>query len=209
MTPKQATYKDLTCRKPRRDRECPSRARSALVSGLSVRLWFSAYYWATREARYFGWRKNLENVNHPTDKIAMYSTCNKPIAVHLVGRRKLNVPVGWHFAVAFEYEESACLHIVEFQRDGLRMLPLRNFANNRDVEVLRTIQHPRLIAFAIRRLNYFVNRAETMRYNPLSQNCEHFARFVVEGKRQSKQVQKVVVLGLLVGSVVVWNRATA
>lgn len=131
------------------------------------------------------------------------------MAVHLIRRRKLGVPAAWHLAVAFEYEEPACLHIFELQRDGLQWSTLRDFANDRAVEILRTIQHPRLVRAAIRRLNFFINRAETQRYNPLFQNCEHFARFVVEGKRQSKQVQTVVVLGCLVGAVAFWNRAAA
>ena len=139
----------------------------------------------------------------------MYTNYDQPTAVHLVNRRKVSVPVGWHFGAVFEYEEPAYLHIVELQGDGLRSSTLRDFANDRDVEILRTIQHPRLIDFAMRRLNYVIDRANVLRYNPLSQNCEHFARFVVEGKRQSKQVQTGVVLGLglgiLVGAVAIFE----
>lgn len=127
----------------------------------------------------------------------MYSSCDQPTAVHLIRRRKLGVPTAWHFGAAFEFNEPARLYIVELQGDGLRALTLRGFANDRMVEVLRTIQHPRLIDAAIRRLNYFLNRGKTPRYHLFSQNCEHFARFVVEGKRQSPQVQTGVILGTL------------
>ena len=134
----------------------------------------------------------------------MYTKYDQPTAVHLVRRRKASVPVGWHFGAVFEHEESACLHIVELQLDGLQTSTLRGFANDRDVEILRTIRHPRLIRAANCRLNYFINRADALRYNPLFQNCEHFARFVVGGKRQSIQVQKAVVLGILAVAVVMF-----
>ena len=137
----------------------------------------------------------------------MYSTCHRPVAVHLIRRRKLGVTAAWHFGVAFEFEEPPRLYIVELQGEGLRTLPLRGFANDRAVEILRTIQHPRLVGAAIRRLKYFIDRAGTLSYDPLFRNCEHFARFVVEGKRQSMQVHTVVGLGILAVAVAFWNRA--
>ena len=59
------------------------------------------------------------------------------------------------------------------------------------------------------RLKYFIDRAGTLSYDPLFRNCEHFARFVVEGKRQSMQVHTVVGLGILAVAVAFWNRAAA
>lgn len=139
----------------------------------------------------------------------MYSTCIKPVGVHLVKHRKLGVPTAWHFGVAFEFEGSSRIYIVELQGDGLQTLTLQDFALGRNVEVLRTIQHPRLIDAAVRRLNYLIYRVEAPRFNLFLQNCEHFARFVVEGKGQSKQIRKVATVGILVGAVVVWNRTKA
>lgn len=136
----------------------------------------------------------------------MYSSCDQPTAVHLIRRRKSGVPVVWHFGVAFEFEESACLYIVELQRDGMHTLTLRRFANDRAVEIFRTIQHPGLVAAAVHRLSYSIDRAETLSYNPLLQNCEHFARFVVEGKRRSVQVQKILIFGIVAGVAVLLSQ---
>lgn len=129
----------------------------------------------------------------------MYSSRARLVAVHLVRRRKVSVPVGWHLGAAFEYEEPACLHIVELQRDGLQTLTLQDFANDRTVEILRTIQNPRLVGAAIRRLKYFIDRAGILSYDPLFRNCEHFARFVVEGKRRSVQVRTILIFGIVAG----------
>ncbi|MCH8823250.1 MAG: hypothetical protein IH984_07040 [Planctomycetes bacterium] len=142
----------------------------------------------------------IKKHNHSTDRITMYSSYNKPIAVHLVSRPKACIPVGYHLAAAFEYKEPAYLFIIELHRDGLRMLTLRDFANDRAVEFLRTICHPRLINAAIRRLNYIIDRAETLRYDPLFHNCEHFARYVVLGKQESIQVKTIAGFGILAGA---------
>lgn len=51
---------------------------------------------------------------------------------------------------------------------------------------------------ALRRLE----RARGMHYAPVDSNCEHFAREVVTGVRESRQVQAAVALGLLVAALV-------
>lgn len=127
----------------------------------------------------------------------MYSTCNKPVAVHLVRRNKLLTPGAKHFGVAVEFETPRCISIFELGYSELREVSVRDFKRNQEMDILCTIKRPRLVDDAIRRLNCIINHADSLNYNPLFQNCEHFARQVVQGKKQSMQVQTVVTLVIL------------
>ena len=135
------------------------------------------------------------------------STYNRPKAVHMIRRRHLVLPNIWHIGVAFEFEKPEYLNIVELQREGLLGSTLYEFANDRTVEILHTIQHPRLIDDAVRRLIHSIYGAETINYDAIFQNCEHFARYIVEGKPQSIQVQKLVSLGILTAAIVILKRS--
>lgn len=141
-------------------------------------------------------------------KIAMNNIAyNRPKAVHLIKRPHAWLPNAFHFGVAVVLNRPERLYIVELHRDGLRGLSIRGFAKDRQVKILQKIQDPLLIDAAVRRLDHSIYWKETINYDAIFQNCEHFARYIVEGKPQSIQVQKLVSLGILTAAIVILKRS--
>ena len=107
----------------------------------------------------------------------MYAYC-------MVSRPKLGGP-GRHFGVAELDSAGHLTRVHELQRDGYREIAFSEFAQGRPTHTVDVIRGPLAIT-ARARLSSIVGRP--LRYHLAKLNCESFARWVMYGSAESKQV---------------------
>lgn len=98
--------------------------------------------------------------------------------VVLISRPKLN-GLGRHYGVMLD--ESTCY---DLQPSGIRKLTLAEFRSGYPITREQELQCDRTI---LRRLKYLSQKK--LRYGFFKFNCESFARYLVTGKAESKQVR--------------------
>lgn len=110
--------------------------------------------------------------------------------IEIVSRPKLNL-LGWHFGVRLS--NGICY---DFQPSGLRTISETEFANGFEINAGTRIQETKE---AYKRLMEIKNRK--VKYDILGFNCENFARYLVEGKSESHQINFLAVACLLGGAI--------
>lgn len=83
--------------------------------------------------------------------------------------------------------------VVQFDDRGCRFVPLAEFAAGERVQVERRVPAAEVRA-ALRRTEAFVRGGG--RYAAMTNNCEHAARWIVEGRRESPQASRAGLVGL-------------
>jgi hypothetical protein len=110
---------------------------------------------------------------------------NVPDGVYEIYRSKLVVPIGRHYGVLV-VSGGFCKVYDLRQNEAPREITFQEFAENR--QVFATVFAPwgESMTGALQRLQ--VARVHYADWNLWSNNCEHFSRFVVRGKRESVQI---------------------
>lgn len=111
--------------------------------------------------------------------------------IYLVSRPKLAGSVT-HYGVLMKRRDGR-VRVVQFDEKGCRLLSFLEFADGGRVTVHRRVP-PGEIRDALRRAEGFVR--EGSRYAAFTNNCEHAARWIVEGRRESPQAGRAGLLGL-------------
>lgn len=115
-----------------------------------------------------------------------------PERVVLLRRPKLD-RIGDHYGVGVF--ASGRWWVLELDRDaGLRVMTFEEFKQGLEV-VTSTVRTGRAAVAAFNRAKRLVSQPGG--YDLFANNCEHFARSVVFGKRASKQVEALMVAGSL------------
>lgn len=109
--------------------------------------------------------------------------------VSLVSRPKRH-GLGRHYGAMFGSRV-----VLDLQKEGIRAIPADEFAEGRRVLVEREVDGE-----SARRA---LDRARTAgrhfpNYRFVDGNCEHFARYVVEGSRKSDQISMLLIAGVFV-----------
>jgi hypothetical protein len=82
--------------------------------------------------------------------------------------------------------------------DGLRVCELKEFADGRTVKVENVLTNPEEVRQALHRLGTEYQNGHA--YDLLKNNCEHFARWVTQRERRSRQID--IALGVVATLVV-------
>lgn len=109
--------------------------------------------------------------------------------ITLLSRPKLNL-MGTHYGV--------CLgngHVLDFQPAGTRIITMNEFAG--DFQVKKGCSR-HMSTFELQGV---IARLSELKYDLIGNNCEHIARFVVENKKESKQIG---LLGLILVGVFIY-----
>lgn len=115
----------------------------------------------------------------------------------LIKRQKLN-GLGEHYGVQFGAE------VIDFH-DTYKVTTMQDFSKNNKYKVTEE-------AKALVSINEAQERFKDLnnyQYDLFTKNCEHWARRMVEGQYLSKQINGLVLVGLIAGIVFVATRKTA
>ncbi len=117
--------------------------------------------------------------------------------LYLVTRHKLGGAVN-HYGILMKRRDGQ-VRVFQFNPDGCRMLSPEEFAAGNQIVVRSRVPDDE-VRGAFRRAEQFVK--EGSKYNAATNNCEHAARWIAEGRRQSPQVTRV---GLLSLALIFWG----
>ena len=133
--------------------------------------------------------------------------CATPARLHLVSRQKLSGLPGRHFGVVAEFAggEAEVYDLVQGQGMGVQDLSV--FLRSRQGCIERTLIDPTKVREAWLRLNDLAEDPLSHRYDVVGQNCEHVARYVMDGSWKSRQVESLAVAGAVALLVLVLRRA--
>jgi len=117
-----------------------------------------------------------------------------PFAISLVSRPKLNRAPGYHFGVALMRPDGS-IHILDNSRSSASalMTPIE-FSRGYELTHHGWILDPARIHPAMIRLSMALGHRGPGSFDGLGWNCEHWARFVVEGESRSRQIRDVVAI---------------
>ncbi len=118
-----------------------------------------------------------------------------PIRMHLISRPKLAGLPGRHYGVAVEYAVGGA-EVFDLTQDvGMQARSLDEFLRGRRYRVELTLVGELEVAEAWGRLARLLEEPDPHRYHAVDRNCEHVARYVTTGRRESGQAQTSAVLG--------------
>lgn len=115
-----------------------------------------------------------------------------PIGVYLVSRPKIAGTVT-HYGILMNRSDGR-RRVFQLSNDGFRILPLKEFSAGARIEIHKRIP-PVQVKAALKRAEELVKQGG--RYNALTNNCEHAARWVAQGKKKSGQGERAGILGLI------------
>lgn len=116
--------------------------------------------------------------------------------MEIVSRPKLN-QLGWHFGI--RQSNGICY---DFQPSGMRVISDIEFASGFEIQkgtrILETKE-------ANKRLNEIIHK--NVKYDFFNFNCENFARYLVEGKSESHQINFLAFAFVFFGAVWITSEA--
>ncbi len=112
--------------------------------------------------------------------------------LYMVSRPKLSGSVT-HYGILMK-RRNGRVRVFQLGPDGCRILPIEKFAAGGKVTIHSKIPSSEVRA-ALRRAERLVK--DGTRYNVLTKNCEHAARWIAEGKKESGQAGRGAALGFL------------
>lgn len=118
-----------------------------------------------------------------------------PTRIELLRRAKVNRG-GWHYGVEVHWDAFQRPTVFEFQKGiGIRQVTQSEFRSGLEVTTLESVTGYFEVATAWARLQEVV--ASSGSYDFLHRNCEHVARFVVQGESRSSQVSALPAFAFL------------
>ncbi len=109
-----------------------------------------------------------------------------PSAIHQVSRPKLSGLPGRHHGVLIQFTDGTEILMDLALGQGLQYKSQAQFACGHDLVIEESVWDPAALSSAIVRLASIEERLWL--YDVVFENCEPFARYVVSGRRSSRQV---------------------
>ena len=123
-----------------------------------------------------------------------------PARLHHLTRPKLSGAPATHHGIAAELWDGSTWVVDLVAGEGMGVHSLEEFRQGHRPVIRQTLHSAADVEAAWERLLALLATAKAGRYDLLSWNCEHVASYVMNGRRESSQVQVAAAAGVFVGA---------